>query len=954
MRTRGSRWWVLGALVACIVGWGNVQAQTSLRGAPTVAESVRLAVGAGRPTEVLVLLDDAPESGAEQLRFPGAAGAPGASPVDEYNARMAFREQQLDSLKAGVLGMVSGADLQVLTRYSVLPVMHLRLDSPAALARLVGHARVRSIDEIEVHTTNLPQSLALIRQPQAAAAGRTGAGTTVAVMDTGVDFARSAFGSCAAPGGACKVAVAVDFAPNDGLRDDSSLHGTNVAATVLGVAPSAQIAALDVFDGQYAYSNALLAAMNWVVAQRATYNIAAVNMSLGGGRYYSARTPTDSFGVAVQAAVNAGVVVVAASGNDTYTDSIGSPAAYSNIVSVGAVYDSNVGSITWRSCPDPVTAADRVTCFSNSASFLTMLAPGALIQAGGVTMGGTSQAAPHVAGAAAVLRAAYPADSTSSLITRLRTGVAVTDHRNGISKPRLDMVLALGASLGQTLSVTRAGAGSGTVSSAPAGISCGSDCSETYPNGTSVTLTASPAVGSVFAGWSGACTGTASTCTVSMTAARAVTATFATAPPVSLTVARSGTGSGAVGSNPAGITCGSDCSEAYPVGTSVTLTATPALGSVFAGWTGACAGTANSCTVSMSAARSVGAVFNAAAPVLLSVGRAGTGSGAVTSAPAGISCGSDCSEAYPVGFSVTLTATASAGSVFAGWSGACSGTASTCTVAMSAARTVTATFNAAPVSLTVLRQGAGSVTSSPAGISCGNTCTAAFAQGSSVTLTATPATGWLFKHWTGACTGSSTSCTVSMTQVRSVTAVFGASAQQAIGQAVEAPGLAWSGLPAAGTAAWSVVNLADAVGGSAARSGVIGDFGVTTVRTVVTGPGLLQYRWRVSSEPGYDFLSFSFNGWEQLGISGNSGWVEQAWLLPAGTHTLSWTYFKDGSVASGSDLGYLDNLRFTAMATAAEAGAATNAPVRRPRTTVPTVTVGGEGERRSYGTVVPK
>ena len=76
----------------------------------------------------------------------------------------------------------------------------------------------------------------------------------------------------------------------------------------------------------------------------------------------------------------------------------------------------------------------------------------------------------------------------------------------------------------------------------------------------------------------------------------------------------------------------------------------------------------------------------------LTVGKAGTGSGTVTSSPAGISCGSDCSESYASGTSVTLTASAAGGSTFAGWSGACSGTG-TCTVSMTAALSVTATFN---------------------------------------------------------------------------------------------------------------------------------------------------------------------------------------------------------------------------------------------------------------------
>ena len=172
-----------------------------------------------------------------------------------------------------------------------------------------------------------------------------------------------------------------------------------------------------------------------------------------------------------------------------------------------------------------------------------------------------------------------------------------------------------------TLNVSNAGTGSGTVTSNPAGINCGADCSESYSAGTVVTLTASPAGGSTFSGWSGAgCSGTG-TCSVTMNAAASVTATF-TAQPLSFTlsVSKAGTGSGTVTSSPAGINCGADCSEAYSAGTVVTLTASPASGSTFSGWSGAgCSGT-GACTVIVTSNATVTAGFDAttavSAPVL--------------------------------------------------------------------------------------------------------------------------------------------------------------------------------------------------------------------------------------------------------------------------------------------------------------------------------------------------
>ena len=210
--------------------------------------------------------------------------------------------------------------------------------------------------------------------------------------------------------------------------------------------------------------------------------------------------------------------------------------------------------------------------------------------------------------------------------------------------------------------------------------------------GTIVALTATPASGSTFAGWSGACTGTGA-CSVPMSAARAVTATFNPVPTYTLTVSKTGTGTGTVTSSPAGISCGADCSEAYASPTVVVLTAAAASGSTFTGWSGACTGT-GPCSVTMTAAKAVNANF--ASGVMLTVGLVGSGTGVVTSSPAGISCGGTCVSGFPPNTIVKLSAAPAAGSGFRGWSGACAGI-SPCSITMTQAKTVTATFeNAYP------------------------------------------------------------------------------------------------------------------------------------------------------------------------------------------------------------------------------------------------------------------
>jgi hypothetical protein len=158
-------------------------------------------------------------------------------------------------------------------------------------------------------------------------------------------------------------------------------------------------------------------------------------------------------------------------------------------------------------------------------------------------------------------------------------------------------------------------------------------------------------------------------------------------PPSNSTLTVVASGSGSISGT--GISCGSDCSESYPSGTPVSLTATPSSGATFSGWSGACSGTATTCTVTMDAAKTVGASFT---PAPFTVTTISSGPGTITSTPAGITCGSDCSEIYASGTKVTLTATPSTGATFSGWSGACSGKAATCTVTMDAAKTVKAGF----------------------------------------------------------------------------------------------------------------------------------------------------------------------------------------------------------------------------------------------------------------------
>ncbi len=319
-----------------------------------------------------------------------------------------------------------------------------------------------------------------------------------------------------------------------------------------------------------------------------------------------------------------------------------------------------------------------------------------------------------------------------------------------------------------SLTITTAGAGAVT-STAPAGIDCGSICSLTAPIGTDVTLIAAPDHSHALSAWSGACSGSGVTCTFRLTANSTVHATFnPSASSVSLTVQITGTGIGSVTCN------GSPCpgQGTYPWGTVVLLTAISTGGSTFTGWNGVCAGqSGTTCTVTLRADVTAIATFSPLPNARLTIDKAGSGSGTVTSAPLGIDCGSTCSTSFLSGTSVTVTAVAANGSSFTGWSGTavtCPGT-SPCLVLLNGDTSITATFVPASTTYNLTVSG-GSGTGT---VQCnGGNCNLTYAGGTALTLTAAPGAGFIFESWAGACAGQGNPCSVTMSEDRTVTANF--------------------------------------------------------------------------------------------------------------------------------------------------------------------------------------
>jgi subtilisin len=363
-----------------------------------------------------------------------------------------------------------------LKRYRYLPYIAASVDA-AGLEQLQLSSEALSIYENKGMHLTLSESLPRIGAPRAWAGNFKGAGKTIAVIDSGVDknhpwlsqkVVSEACYSTNDPtreySSVCPGGVAASTAPDSGVPCSvlsgvgNCGHGTHIAGIAAGrggIAYAANVIAIQamsfVNNSEECFGQApcllsqrddVVRALDRVYELRSTYDIAAVNISLADDVFPS---NCDSEYEAMTDAINllrsANIATVIGSGNDELTDSISFPACISSAVSVGATGD---GSAT-------DTPVDTVARFSNSASFLNLLAPGRLITSsvpgGGVAgSSGTSMAAAHVSGAWAMLKEKYPAGSVDQVLNKLTSlGVNITDPRNGVTKPRIQIDAALEA-----------------------------------------------------------------------------------------------------------------------------------------------------------------------------------------------------------------------------------------------------------------------------------------------------------------------------------------------------------------------------------------------------------------------------------------------------------------------------------------------------------------------------
>jgi hypothetical protein len=278
---------------------------------------------------------------------------------------------------------------------------------------------------------DLVQSTELIELPalrnDSRFAGIDGTGFSVVVLDTGIDLDHPFFGPDSDGNGvADRIVFNADFITGGASANDVHGHGSHVSSIIAsedpvygGIAPGANIIHLQVLDAAgFGTASAIEAALQWVVANAATYNVASVNMSLGFGDNLATASarPDRGFGDELAALAALGVITVSSSGNGFQTHAsapgVSYPAADPNSLSVGAVWDADVGGgVEWSSgARDNSTGADRIVSFSQRHPTLTtVFAPGAFITAaapggGTAVLSGTSMAAPHVAGVAALMQ----------------------------------------------------------------------------------------------------------------------------------------------------------------------------------------------------------------------------------------------------------------------------------------------------------------------------------------------------------------------------------------------------------------------------------------------------------------------------------------------------------------------------------------------------------------------
>lgn len=776
--------------------------------------------------------------------------------------QQASQRQRIAGMQAAVLGELPSAQMAQVKSFRYSPYLALSV-TPAALDKLIASERVQFVSEDEKLQPLLAQSAPIVGAGSVWASGYTGSGWSVAVLDSGVQRDHPFLAGKVVREACFSTTSVVDASQTlcpDGAESQIGTgaatpcaecsHGTHVAGIAAGngpdfsgVARGASLIAVQVFSrftGEaqcgvgvssclMSWTSDVLLGLEHVYSLRAQLNIAAVNLSLGSGLHLT-YCDADPVKPAVDSLRAAGIATVVASGNEGYVGALSNPACVSSTVSVGATYD--VAGLSNRSdgWDGGTSSVDEVASFSNSATMLDLLAPGALITSsvpGGAyaTYMGTSMAVPHVAGCWAALKQAKPAAGVSEIEQAImNTGVPVADWRNGLIKPRLDCMAALDRLNGV---VSPPDLYPSTFGIDPA----------TVATGSSVNLYASVR-------------------NMGGTASQATTLRYLRSNDASISPADSVLCTDAIPALAAG--------EFSPA-QSCTVTAPTTAGTYYHGV----------CVDVVSGENQT--ANNCSEPQALSVISNGLPDLVVTQVAADAQA--------TLGGSLNLSATLINQSQ----------------VAAAASR-----LDISLVSVDTLAEVPFAYCDVPAlGMSQSYSC------GGSIPLPMNMPAG----SYTVAARADSEGAVAESNEGNNTlhstttTRLFSPTPDPALADAVDAGALSWV---SGGHAKWFMQTAVSANGGDAARSGAIGQNQYSELQATVTGPGVLAFQWKVSSEANHDSLAVFLDDVLVDRISGEVDWTRRSVNIPAGSHRLAWTYIKDESINAGQDAAWLDQVEMTA------------------------------------------
>lgn len=380
--------------------------------------------------------------------------------VEEVRRGVARRQAAFGAAFDSSAGARTRTEVRIIDALELQYMLVAEVTSGAAVLELAQREDVKFVWNDNLNQLFTNEGRNVTGSTAMAAQGHTGAGVGVAVIDSNFDLLHPELGgSTTLPNSIVKGGYnySTPGAAIHSQNFNDCYHGTGTASIVRRYAPGSHLYTLVVFPN--AYDSVIANAINWCVTNKNGVGggspIRIISMSLGGGRYYSAQT-SGTMHTACGTALANGIIPLAASGNDGWTTSMGSPAASTNTISIGSTWDANgapYSPFPPANCSDTNRQLDERTCYSNTASFLNLYAPSEQVicaRCGGGTfaLGGTSSATPAAAGLLAQFLHARP-----SYVGNM-SGVTSLFHNNGVSvigdtsKRRIDLAAAIAATGG--------------------------------------------------------------------------------------------------------------------------------------------------------------------------------------------------------------------------------------------------------------------------------------------------------------------------------------------------------------------------------------------------------------------------------------------------------------------------------------------------------------------------